>query len=83
MKLLINKERFIKWYFDHEIQQEFFHRHNILGELSDKGVFSISLQSILDNVGYLPDGVVEDGQEVLLNDLEEIDMLEYDEIVFS
>jgi hypothetical protein len=83
MKLLINKERFIQWYFDYETQIEFFHRYDILGELKDKGVFSINLKDILDNVGYLPQDVAEDGQDVIIDAIEEIDINAYDEIEFS
>ena len=83
MKLLINKERFIEWYFDHEIQTNFFHRHGILDKLKEKGVFTINLQDVLDNVGYLPLYVVEDEQDVESNILEEVEMSEYDEIKFA
>jgi len=83
MKLLINKKRFIDWYFDHEVQKEFFYRHGILSKLKESGSFSISIEDILQEVGYLPEDVVEDGQELLLNNLDEVDMRAYDEIKFS
>jgi hypothetical protein len=83
MKLLIDKQAFIDWYFDHDICKEFFYRHDILGQLKEKGNFSVSLQDILDGVGYLPEDVVAEGQDVELDDNGEVAMFDYDEIVFA
>jgi hypothetical protein len=38
---------------------------------------------LLDGVGYLPDHVVEEGQEIFYDDLEEVDMGAYSKIIFS
>ena len=83
MKLIINKEAFISWYFDYDICKEFFYRHDILGELKQNGTFSVSLQDILDSVGYLPEEVVAEGQDVELDANDEVAMSYYDEIVFE
>jgi hypothetical protein len=83
MKLLIDKQAFIDWYFDHDICKEFFYRHNILENLKEKGSFSVSLQDILNNVGYLPEDVVAEGQDVELDDNGEVCMFDYVEIVFA
>ena len=81
--LLIDKQAFINWYFDHDICKEFFDRHDILESLTDKGVFTITLQHILDSVGYLPADVVAKGQKPILNDSDEVYMNEYDIIKFK
>jgi len=82
-KLLIDKEAFCDWYFDEDIADDFFHRHQILESLSSDGVFKITLQEILDDVGYLPSNVVAEGQNPVLNELDEVDMYEYDVITFA
>ena len=38
--LLIDKQSFIDWYFDHDICKEFFNRHDILESLTEK-VYSL------------------------------------------
>ena len=81
--LLIDKDAFIAWYFDHDICKEFFDRHDILESLTDKGVFTITLQHILDSVGYLPAQVVAEGEEPMLDDSDEVDMSLYDIIIFN
>jgi len=81
--LLIDKEAFINWYFDYDITKDFFHSQGILQSLKDTGEFKINLQEILDGVGYLPESVVADGQEVILDNLLEVDMSEYDVIKFA
>jgi hypothetical protein len=81
--LLIDKDAFIAWYFDHDICKEFFDRHDILESLTDKGVFTITLQHILDSVGYLPAQVVAEGEEPMLDDSDEVDMSLYDIITFN
>ena len=81
--LLIDKDAFCDWYFDHDICKEFFDRHDILESLTDKGVFTITLQHILDSVGYLPADVVAEGEEPMLNESDEVDMSLYDTITFK
>ena len=81
--LLIDKDAFIAWYFDHDICKEFFDRHDILESLTDTGVFTITLQHILDSVGYLPADIVAEGEEPILDDNDEIDMSLYDVITFK
>jgi hypothetical protein len=81
--LLINKDAFIEWYFDHYICKEFFYRHNILESLTNHGVFTVTLQHILDGVGYLPIDVVAEGQEPIVDDRDEVCMDKYDTITFG
>jgi len=80
--LLIDKKAFCDWYFDHEICKEFFDRHDILESLTSKGVFTITLQHILDNVGYLPEDVVAKKQNPVVDDRGEVDTTAYDIITF-
>jgi hypothetical protein len=81
--LLIDKKAFCDWYFDHEICEEFFDRHDILESLKNEGVFKITLQHILDSVGYLPEDVIAKKQKAILNELDEVDMSAYDKITFQ
>jgi len=64
-------------------KQSFIDRHDILESLTNSGVFTVTLQHILDNVGYLPADIVAEGQEPMLNDNDEIDMSLYDTITFG
>jgi hypothetical protein len=81
--LVVNRSSFLHWYFDEDIIENFFHHHRVLDQLEEDGVFSITAEALLDGVGYLPDHVVEDGQEIFYDDLEEVDMGAYSKIVFS
>ena len=82
-KLLINKQAFCDWYFDYDICERFFKRHNILESLENNGVFKITLEDILKNVGYLPKDVVAKGQNPILNNNDNVDMNSYDIIKFA
>lgn len=82
--LLIDREAFCDWYFDHDICKEFVYAHNIIQELKDEGVFKLTLQDILDSVGYLPlDLVAKQEQVIVIDKLGEVDMSYYDTIKFS
>lgn len=81
--LLIDKDAFIAWYFDYDIRKEFFYTHKILESLTKNGVFTVTLQQILDNVGYLPVDVVAKGQEPIVDERDEVCMDEYDTITFK
>jgi hypothetical protein len=82
-KLLIDRQAFCNWYFDYDICKEFFLRHNILESLENDGVFKITLEDILKNVGYLPEEVVAEGQNPILNKNDDVDMNAYDIITFN
>lgn len=81
-KLLVDKEAFCNWYFDHDICKEFFNKHSILESLENDGEFKITLQEILDGVGYLPVGVIVEGQEPIVDENDEVCMDEYDVFMF-
>jgi len=81
--LLIDKQAFCNWYFDYDICERFFKRHNILESLQNNGVFKITLENILKNVGYLPEDVVAAGQNPILNNNNDVDMNAYDIIKFD
>jgi hypothetical protein len=82
--LLIDRNAFCDWYFDHSICKEFVHAHSIIQELKDEGTFTITLQDILNSAGYLPSNLVSNQQElVILDELDEVDMSYYDKIIFD
>lgn len=81
--LLINKKAFINWYFDQETKETFFDDQNILKCLDKSGIFSIKLDDLLKNTGYLPKEVAEKGQDLILNEDGEIDKFAYDKIAFG
>lgn len=84
MKTLhINKKAFIDWYFDKEIKESFFDENDVLKKLDEQGVFTIKLDDILKNAGYLPEELAEAGQDLVLNEDGEIDKYAYEKIVFS
>ena len=82
-KLLIDRQAFCNWYFDYDICKEFFKRHRILESLEINGMFKVTLEEILEDVGYLPEDVVAEGQNPILNDNGEVDMYAYDIITFD
>jgi hypothetical protein len=82
--LLIDRNAFCDWYFDHDICKEFVHAHGIIQELKDEGTFTITLQDILNSAGYLPSNLASNKQEVvILDELDEVDMSYYDKIIFE
>ena len=81
--LLINRETFLDWYFDEDTRQDFFKNFDVLDSLNSQGTFTITADSILDSCGYIPDHVVEDGQDIVLDDYDDVDTTQYDSIKFS
>lgn len=81
--LYIDREEFLDWYFDEDIIKDFVHNQDVISELKEKGKFSLDINSLLDNCGYLPENVAVHGQEIVLDKLGEIDTEYYDEIVFE
>jgi len=82
-KLLIDRQSFCNWYFDHDMCKDFFNRHGILESLEINGVFKVTLEEILKSVGYLPEDVVAEGQNPILNNNDNVDMNAYDIITFA
>ena len=81
--LYIDREAFIDWYFDQDMIEDFVDNQDVISELKEKGKFSLDINALLDNCGYLPENVAVDGQEVVLDKLGEIDTEYYDEIMFE
>lgn len=81
--LLIDRASFIDWFFDEDMISSFFEIYNVTSELSETGTFTITAQHLLDNVGFLPGNLAAEGQEVILNQDEEIDLGAYTEIKFA
>jgi len=81
--LLIKRKEFIEWFFDHDICKEFVYNHGVIEDLSTDGIFSVTAESFLHSTGYIPEGLQEDGQEVHLDEHDELDLSAYDEIKFS
>lgn len=81
--LLINKEKFIDWYFSDETAT--VSPYEIATTLKGGRNFVISAEELLDDVGYLPVSVAEENQKLVLDQFneDEIDMGAYKEIKFS
>jgi len=80
--LYLNREAFMNWFFDYDICKDFVYTYGVIGELSTEGTFSITAESLLEGAGYLPENLAVEGQTVLLDDNDEIDISAYDEIKF-
>lgn len=81
--LYIDREAFIDWFFDDDMVKSFVYDQGVMRQLIDEGTFTLKIEELLDSAGYLPDNIVSEGQEVVLNDMDEVDMDYYDEIVFN
>lgn len=82
--LLIDRGSFIDWFFDDEMKESFVYDYDVASELATEGKFSITAQSLLDSVGYIPASVVSDFQkEVYLDEHDDVDTSKYTEIKFA
>jgi hypothetical protein len=81
--LYLDKEAFVDWFFDEDIIETFVHDQGVMKELKETGKFTLKIEELLSGCGYLSDGVVSEGQEVVLNDMDEVDMNHYDKIKFK
>ena len=81
--LLIDRNKFCDWYFDYEICKDFFYDQNILEDLKRYGTFTLDLKNILNGIDIIPDNVVAEGQEPILNEWDEVDTSAYDNIEFA
>lgn len=69
---------FLSWYFDHEMSKDFFHDYEVASSLLDKGKFSVRLEDIANNCGYIPTNVVSQKQRDLrLDENGDIDTIYY------
>lgn len=81
--LLINKEAFMKWFWDYDMSKTFFNDYNVYAKLLEHGVFMLTLDDLILNCGYIPSNVVADGQEPILDEKDEVVQDEYDVIKFA
>ena len=81
--LYLDRESFIDWFFDEDIIKSFVYDQGVMRQLKDDGVFTLTIEEVLSGASYFPDSVASEGQEVVLNEMDEIDMDYYDEIKFK
>ena len=81
--LLIDRAAFCDWFFDPDIIKDFVSDHKIIEELIKTGKFTITADQLLSSSGYLPSHVALEGQEVILDKMDEIDTSAYATIKFS
>lgn len=82
--LLIDRGRFIDWFFDEDMRETFVYDYGVADYLATEGSFSITAKSLLDCVGYIPEFVVSDLQKkIYLNVDDEVDTDKYTEIKFA
>jgi hypothetical protein len=81
--LYLDREAFVDWFFDADIIETFVHDQGVMRELIETGKFTLKVEELLTGCGYLPDGIASEGQEVVLNDMDEVDMNHYDKIKFK
>lgn len=82
--LLIDRGKFIDWFFDEDMRETFVHDYGVPDDLATEGSFSITANALLDSVGYIPERVVSDLQKkIYLNEDDEVDTSHYDEIKFA
>lgn len=82
-KLQLDREAFMDWFFDYETRKTFFDDHNVMDALSNDGVFKINAKDLIANCGFLPANVVAEGQEPILDEWDEVDIMAYDTITFA
>ena len=75
--LLIDRELFCDWFFDPDIVKDFVSDHKIIEKLIKTGKFTITADELLSSTGYLPPHVALEGQEVILDELDEVDTSAY------
>jgi hypothetical protein len=81
--LKLDKQKFIDWYFSDDIIESFVSDNDVRGSLLSDGEFKMTLQSLLDSIGYLPVWVVSDGEVVAIQSNGDIDTEFYDDIKFA
>lgn len=81
--LKLDKQKFIDWYFSDDIIESFVSDNDVKGSLLNDGEFKMTLQGLLDSVGYLPVWVVSEDEVVAIQPNGDIDTEFYDEIKFA
>jgi hypothetical protein len=81
--LLIDRNAFCDWFFDHDICKDFFYDQNILEELKKHGTYTLNLQKILNYVDNVPANIIAEGQEFTPTEWEEVFLSEYKNVTFA
>lgn len=82
--LLIDRAKFIDWFFDEDMRETFVYDYAVADDLATEGSFSITAETLLDSVGYIPERVVSDLQKkVYLCGDDDVDTTKYNEIKFA
>ena len=81
--LLLDKEAFLEWFWDYDMRKDFFNDMSVREKLLEHGVFMLKLDDLIANCGYIPAGVVAEGQEPILDEDDEVVQDEYDVIKFA
>jgi hypothetical protein len=82
-KLLLDREAFIDWFFDYDMCKSFVGDYGVFMALITDGKFTLKATDLIANCGFIPEGVVAEGQEPILNDSGEVDICQYDVITFA
>jgi hypothetical protein len=67
--LLIDKKKFLDWYND-----DVDFTSSVIHDLLIRGECRITLDDLLNNVGYIPEWVLVDGQEYTLDEIGDVDI---------
>ena len=66
------------------MRETFVYDYGIAHDLATEGSFSVTAQSLLDGIGYIPESVVSDLQKkIYLNEDDDVDTTKYNEIKFT
>jgi len=67
--LLIDKQKFLDWYND-----DVDFTASVIHDLMTHGEYRITLDGLLNEVGYIPEWVLVDGQEYTLDEIGDVDL---------
>jgi hypothetical protein len=83
--LLINRKKFLNWYFDDaDTLVEFLNDHKVIESIIKNGRFTLTAEDVLKQCGYFPKQVAQRGQgRIPVDDCNEVDLTQYDEVKFA
>lgn len=83
--LLINRRKFLNWYFDDsDILEDFCKHQKVFQRIIKDGRFTLTAEDVLKQCGYFPKQVTQKGQgRIPVDDCNEVDLTQYDEIKFA